>query len=76
MRVVATATHGLFVGRASEVIGGNALASTLITDSVPPLRLDTATVKAKVTVLSAAPLFGDAIRALHDGRSIVDLLAD
>ncbi|MDH3661382.1 MAG: ribose-phosphate diphosphokinase [Alphaproteobacteria bacterium] len=76
VRVVAAATHGLFVGRASEVIGGNALASTLIADSVPPFRLDTATVKAKITVLSAAPLFGDAIRALHDGGSIVDLLAD
>ncbi len=76
VRVIAAATHGLFVGRVSEVISGNALASTLITESAPPFRLDTATVNAKVTLLSAAPVFGDTIRALHDGGSLADLLAD
>jgi ribose-phosphate pyrophosphokinase len=75
-QVFAAATHGLFVGRAGEVIGGNALTKTLVTDSVPPFRLNAATVKAKVTVLTAAPLFGDAIRAIHENGSIVELLAD
>lgn len=76
MRVFAAATHGLFVGHAGAVIGSDNLALMLVTDSVPPFRLDPVTVKAKVTVVSAAPLFGHAIRALHDGGSVVDLLAD
>jgi ribose-phosphate pyrophosphokinase len=75
-QVFAAATHGLFVGRAGEVIGGNALKRTLVTDSVPPFRLDQSIVEAKVTVLSAAPLFADAIRAIHENGSIVELLAD
>lgn len=75
-QVFAAATHGLFVGRAGEVIGGDTLKQTLVADSVPPFRLDPATVKAKVTVLSTAPLFGDAIRAIHENGSIVELLSD
>jgi ribose-phosphate pyrophosphokinase len=75
-QVFAAATHGLFVGRAGEVIGGDALKQTLVTDSVPPFRLDPTIVEAKVTVLSAAPLFADAIRAIHENGSIAELLAD
>lgn len=75
-QVFATATHGLFVGRAGEVTGGNALGQTLVIDSVPHFRLDPTIVEAKVTVLSAAPLFADAIRAIHENGSIVELLAD
>jgi phosphoribosylpyrophosphate synthetase len=43
-------------------------------DSVPPFRLDAAIANAKVTVLSVAPLFGDAIWAIHSTESIVELL--
>lgn len=57
VRVFAAATHGLFVGHAGAVIGSDNLALMLVTDSVPPFRLDPVTVKAKVTVISAAPLF-------------------
>jgi ribose-phosphate pyrophosphokinase len=75
-QVFAATTHGLFVGRAGEVVGGDALKQTLVTDSVPPFRLDPKIVEAKVTVLSAAPLFADAIRAIHENGSIAELLAD
>ena len=73
-QVFAAATHGLFVGRAAEVIGGGAIEKTLVTDSVPPFRLDPTIIEARVTVLTAAPLFADAIRAIHNNGSIVDLL--
>ncbi|MGI9510137.1 MAG: phosphoribosyltransferase family protein, partial [Geminicoccaceae bacterium] len=73
-QVFAAATHGLFVGRAGEVIGGGAIKRTLVTDSVPPFRLDPMTIEARVTVLTAAPLFADAVRAIHENGSIVDLL--
>lgn len=75
-QVLAAATHGLFVGRAGDVIGGEAIRKALVTDSVPPFRLDPALTSRKVTILSVAPLFGDAINAIHSGGSIVDLMAD
>jgi ribose-phosphate pyrophosphokinase len=75
-QVFAAATHGLFVGRASEVIGGGALRPTLVTDSGPPFRLDPAIVEAKVEILSTAALFADAILAIHENGSIVELLAN
>jgi hypothetical protein len=31
-------------------------------------------VQAKIVILSAAPLFADAIRAIHDGASVAALL--
>ena len=74
MQVFVAATHGLFVDRAGEVISGGVIARTLVTDSVPPFRLDPMTIEARVTVLTAAPLFADAIRAIHDNGSIVNLL--
>jgi ribose-phosphate pyrophosphokinase len=75
-RVFAAATHGLFVGGAHEVVAAPSLAKTVITDTVPPFRLDASLVAQKVVVLSVAPLFADAIKAIHTGGSIVELLGD
>jgi len=74
-RVIAAAAHGLFVGRASEVLAAPELDQILVTDSVPPFRLDPALVTQKLVVLSAAGLFAEAIRRLHNGGSLADLLA-
>jgi ribose-phosphate pyrophosphokinase len=41
---------------------------------VPPFRLGEGKARAKLTVLSTAPLFADAIRCIHEGGSIVELL--
>jgi ribose-phosphate pyrophosphokinase len=46
----------------------------VVTDSVPPFRLDSSIVAQRLTVLPSAPLFAAAIRRIHDGGSIVDLL--
>jgi ribose-phosphate pyrophosphokinase len=75
-RVLAAATHGLFVGDAEKVIGEGALEKVIITDSVPPFRLDTPLLGDKIVVLEAAPLFAEAIRRIHAGGSIVELLGD
>lgn len=72
--VYAAATHGLFVGQANDVVGGRALDGVVITDTVPPFRLSPDTSVAKVTILDAAPMFADAIQAIHAGGSIVELL--
>ena len=75
-RVFAAATHGLFVGGAHEVVAATSLESTVVTDTAPPFRLDPDLVARKVVVLSAAPLFADAIKAIHTGGSIGELLGD
>jgi ribose-phosphate pyrophosphokinase len=75
-RVLAAAAHGLFVGNAAAVIGGDELDQILVTDTVPPFRLPPELVAAKLTILSVATLFAEAIRRMHDGGSLVELLDD
>jgi ribose-phosphate pyrophosphokinase len=75
-RVFAAATHGLFVGEASEVLLDPALERVVITDTVPPFRLDPAVARAKLVVLKVAPLLAAAIKRLHEGGSIVELLEE
>jgi ribose-phosphate pyrophosphokinase len=65
-KVLAFAAHGLFTGAASEVLADGSLAQIIVTDSVPPFRLPEAgEVHNKLRVVSAAPLFAEAIRATH-----------
>ncbi|MBW8269402.1 ribose-phosphate diphosphokinase [Caldovatus aquaticus] len=73
-RVLAVAAHGLFTGGAAEAIAAPALARTLVTDTVPPFRLPPGLLGTRVEVVGAAPLFAAAIRRLHEGGSITDLL--
>jgi ribose-phosphate pyrophosphokinase len=73
-RVFAAATHGLFIGGAAQLIAASGLAKTVVTDTVPPFRLDPRLVEQELVVLSAAPLFARAIQAIHGGGSLADLL--
>jgi len=75
-RVVAAAAHGLFVGEAAAVIGGEELDQVLVTDTVPPFRLPPNLVAAKLGIVSVVTLFAEAIRRMHDGGSLVELLED
>jgi ribose-phosphate pyrophosphokinase len=72
--VYAAATHGLFIGGANEVLAAPSLSKTVVTDTIPPFRLEPGVVAQKLEVLSAAPLFAGAIKAIHSGGSIVELL--
>lgn len=72
--VHAVATHGLFVGRANEVLGGRELANVVVTDSVPPFRVTAGRLHDKLVVLPIAPLLAEAILRLHRDESIVELL--
>jgi ribose-phosphate pyrophosphokinase len=74
-RVIAAASHGLFVGAAGAVLADPALEKVLVTDSVPPFRLPPALLGSRVEVLDSAPLFAEAIRRLHSGGSLVELLS-
>ena len=72
--VHAVATHGLFVDHAGEVIADHALEQVVVTDSVPPFRLDPAVVRDKLVVLDSAPLVAEAIRRIDQGGSITELV--
>lgn len=72
--VHAAATHGLFVGEASRTLAEAPLEQIVITDTVPPFRLETALVEEKLVRLDAAPLMAAAVQHLHTGRASADLL--
>jgi ribose-phosphate pyrophosphokinase len=73
-RIYCAATHGLFVGGAAALFAEPALEEVVVTDSVPPFRLDAKIAGAKLVLLEVAPLFAEAIRRLHTGESLVELL--
>jgi len=75
-RVFAAASHGMFASTAAEVLASPALEKVLVTDTIPPFRLPSALLGSRVEVLDSAPLFAEAIRRLHSGGSLVELLQD
>jgi len=73
-RVFAAATHGLFMGEAEAILAEPALERIVVTDTVPPFRIEQGALKHKVDVLGSAALFAAAIDRLHGGGSITELL--
>jgi len=74
-RVMALASHGLFAAGAAQALAEPALAQIVVTDTVPPFRLPAGPVRDKLTVLDSTALFAEAIRRLHEGRSLSELQA-
>jgi len=72
-RVLAMVTHGLFPPGAERTILDPAIDRFVVTDAVPLPPLSDAA-QAKVDKLAVAPLFAEAIRRLHAGDSLTDLL--
>jgi ribose-phosphate pyrophosphokinase len=72
--VYAAATHGLFMGGAPGLMAEPSLARIVVTDSVPPFRLDPERARERLVVLEIAPLLAAAIERLHDDGSIVELV--
>lgn len=73
-KVYAVASHGIFVGEATAVLTEAQLEGLIVTDTVPSFRLGD-TLAPSVTVLDTSALFAEAIRRIHSGGSVVDLLA-
>lgn len=64
--VIGCAAHGLFVGDAARLLADDALSQLAVTDSVPHFRLpEGGPVREKLRVVSAVPLFAEAIRTSH-----------
>ena len=65
--VYSCATHGVFSRPALERIEESALTEVIVTDTIP---LPPEANPDRITVLSIAPLFGEAIRRIHRGESV------
>jgi ribose-phosphate pyrophosphokinase len=65
--VYACCTHALLAGRAVRVLDESPLRELVVTDTVP---LSPEKRLPKLTVLSVAPLLGEAIRRIHTGQSV------
>jgi ribose-phosphate pyrophosphokinase len=73
-KVIALVTHGLFMHGAAEVIADPALDGIVVSDAVPPFRLDHPEQNKKLTLLPSAPLLAEAVKRLHEDRSLTDLM--
>jgi ribose-phosphate pyrophosphokinase len=73
-RVIALVTHGLFMPGAADVIADPAIDRLVVTDTVPPFRLDASARLDKIDTLHAAPLLAETVRRLHLGQALADLM--
>lgn len=73
-RVIAVAAHGLFMPDAEDVLADPAIERVAVTDSVPPFRLTSSRLSAKVEVVPCAALLAAAIARLATGAPLTDLL--
>ncbi|MGA8259143.1 MAG: ribose-phosphate pyrophosphokinase [Arenicellales bacterium] len=67
------AAHGLFTAGAESVVTDSRIAGVVVTDTVPHFRLSAGAAQ-RVEVVSAAPLFAQAIQRCHEDGSLVELL--
>lgn len=73
-RILACVAHGLFMPGAETALANPAIDRILVTDVVPAFRLPAGPVRDKLTVVPAAPLLAEAIRRLHEGLPLTDLM--
>jgi len=70
-RIYACATHPVLSGPALERIMNSPLDQLVVTDTIP--LTDPAKASPKIKVLSVAPLFGEAIKRIHQEESVSSL---
>jgi ribose-phosphate pyrophosphokinase len=72
-RILACGVHAVLSGPAIERIKGSPIEEVVVTNSVPVT--DGKRLASRITVLSVAPLLGEAIRRIHDEESVSTLFA-
>ena len=70
-RIYACATHPVLSGPALERIMNSPMDQLVVTDTIP--LTDSAKASPKIKVLSVAPLFGEAIKRIHQEESVSSL---
>ncbi len=73
-RVVALVTHGLFMPGAEAALADPAIDRLVITDSVPAPRLGAGAARDKLDILPLGPLLAEAVRRLHAGDTLSDIM--
>jgi len=71
--VEAFATHGVFLPEARQLLGPDGPDRLVVTDSILPTRLADEGGSGRLVVLAASALYGEAIRRLTQGGSVVAL---
>ncbi len=74
LAVYVAATHGVFVGKAGDVLASDDIERIVVSNTIPPFRLPADLVAEKVTLLPAENLIAEAVRRISSGESIVELL--
>ncbi len=70
---IAAATHGVFSGPAAERIANSRLEEVIVTNTIPLNGPMKSIEGPRVTVLSVAPMVGEAINRIHKGESVSSL---
>lgn len=73
-KVYAAATHGVFESRANEMLKDPALDKIVITNSVPPIRLEKKILEQKIAIINVAPLIGECIQHMVINSALDDLV--
>ena len=68
------ATHGIFSGPAVQRLVGSELKEMAVTNTIPMTKEPASIRKPKITTISVAPLFAEAIHRIHEETSISALL--
>jgi ribose-phosphate pyrophosphokinase len=71
--VIAAAAHGLFVGKAAGVFADPVFDAVLITDSVPPFRLDGTNALDRIEVVPVGETIGETLRRWQAGEPLTDV---
>jgi ribose-phosphate pyrophosphokinase len=69
-RIFAAATHGVFSGNAKETLSNSAIEGILVTNTIPP---NEENLPSKTRVLDISPLLAEAVRRIHENRSVSEL---
>ena len=72
-RIHAFATHGLFSGNAGDELMQAGVEKIVTSNTVPPFRLTGLPASQLIEAVDVAPLFAEAIRRLHENRSLDDV---
>ena len=72
--VNAVATHGAFLCKADEVFQEEAITKIVVTNSIQQNRLSETLSEQKLVIIDIAPLFGEVIKRLNSGSSLVSLM--
>jgi ribose-phosphate pyrophosphokinase len=72
-QLIAAATHAVFSKPAAKRLSNSDISQVVVTDTAPISAKKRQRIGDRLQVISVAPLLGDVIRRIHDGRSVGEL---